>query len=379
MHVVQVNYVFDPSLEPEALLERYAALADWSEALLAAGAGRVSVVQRAARDAELRRRGVDYRFRADGGSPSPGPLLWPRRTHACAAAFDADVVHAHGLIFPVQLGLLRSRLPRRAAVVVQDHAALPPRLRGPLAPLRRAAWRAGLRGADAFFFTAGAQAQPWREAGLIARGQDVHEVLEASRSLRPPPTPPARLPGRPALLWVGRLNANKDPLTVLAGLERALPALPEAQITMAFTEGELLDAVRARSAAPGLDGRVHLRGAVAPERMPALLAAADLFVLGSHHEGSGYALLEALACGLVPVVTDIPSFRAITAGGRIGALWPTGDARALAEALARVAAGDLEALRRGAAAHFRDELSWPAVGRRALAAYRAVLEKRRGR
>ena len=32
--------------------------------------------------------------------------------------------------------------------------------------------------------------------------------------------------GDPAMLWVGRLDANKDPLTVLAGFEQALAAIP---------------------------------------------------------------------------------------------------------------------------------------------------------
>ena len=62
------------------------------------------------------------------------------------------------------------------------------------------------------------------------------------------------------------------------------------------------------------------------------MRAADVFVLGSHREGSGYSLIEALACGLPPVVTDIPSFRSLTAAGAVGALWPCGDARALGDA-----------------------------------------------
>ena len=41
-------------------------------------------------------------------------------------------------------------------------------------------------------------------------------------------------------------------------------------------------------------------------RVEELMRAADIFTLGSHREGSGYALTEALACGLPPVVTDIP-------------------------------------------------------------------------
>ena len=50
--------------------------------------------------------------------------------------------------------------------------------------------------------------------------------------------------------------------------------------------------------------------------MAAFYSAADLFVVGSHHEGSGYSLMEACACGAMPVVTDIPTFRLLTAAER---------------------------------------------------------------
>jgi prepilin-type N-terminal cleavage/methylation domain-containing protein len=135
------------------------------------------------------------------------------------------------------------------------------------------------------------------------------------------------LTGSPAILWVGRLNANKDPLTVLDAFERSARDLPGATLTMIYGTEELLNAVRARvhdSAA--LRDRVRLIGAVPHERLAACYSAADLFITGSHHEGSGYSLMEACACGAIPIVTDIPTFRIMTAGGTVGALWTAGDA-----------------------------------------------------
>jgi glycosyltransferase involved in cell wall biosynthesis len=119
---------------------------------------------------------------------------------------------------------------------------------------------------------------------------------------------------------------------------------------------------------------VRLVGAVAHEAIAAFFSAADLFVLGSHHEGSGYSLMEACACGTVPVVTDIPTFRLLTGGG--GGLWTPGDAAGCARALAEVASRDLEAERHRIAEHFTTALSWDAVGRRALDIYRKVAANR---
>jgi glycosyltransferase involved in cell wall biosynthesis len=119
--------------------------------------------------------------------------------------------------------------------------------------------------------------------------------MEASTPLRPVARQAARqetgLRGSPAVLWVGRLNANKDPLTVLDGFERSVERLPHATLTMIYSTEELLAPVRRRvESAPALSARVHLVGTVPRDRMPMYFSAADLYVGGSHHEGSGYAL-----------------------------------------------------------------------------------------
>ncbi len=147
---------------------------------------------------------------------------------------------------------------------------------------------------------------------------------------------------------------------------------------MVFGEQELEEAVRRRieQSAP-LQSRVRLAGRVPARLMPAFYSAADLFVLGSHHEGSGYALLEALACGVVPVVTDIAAFRAVTNRGSIGRLWPPGDAARCARALVEAANLDLASERSRVLEHFERNLCWPAVGRRAVEIYGEVLSRRR--
>jgi glycosyltransferase involved in cell wall biosynthesis len=186
--------------------------------------------------------------------------------------------------------------------------------------------------------------------------------------------------GSPALLWVGRLNGNKDPLTVLRGVAAFFEACPAARLTMVYASAELEpDVRRVIAAAPALAARVRLAGRVPREDMPAYFSAADIFVLGSHREGSGYAAIEALACGALPVLTDIPSFRALTGDGTVGMLWNRGDAESLARTLAlaapRISADTREACR----TLFDRRFSWPAIGRRAMAIYEEVWTARRRR
>jgi glycosyltransferase involved in cell wall biosynthesis len=183
--------------------------------------------------------------------------------------------------------------------------------------------------------------------------------------------------GVPALLWVGRLDANKDPLTVLDAFEQSLGALPNATLTMVFAEGALEHDIRSRVArSPALRDKVRLAGFVPHDQLASWYTSADLFVLGSAHEGSGYAVLEACACGCSPIVTDIPAFRAITRDGAIGALWRRGDADALQATLLVSALRDRERERRRVVEHFAQHLSWTSVGQRARAIYEAVRETR---
>ena len=104
--------------------------------------------------------------------------------------------------------------------------------------------------------------------------------------------------------------------------------------------------------------------------------AADLLVSGSHREGSGFALIEAMACGLPPVVTDIPSFRALT-GGAVGRLWRRGDATDLAAALRWQWASRNPQQRAAIRAHFERRLSLPAIGQAFGAAYDELRGARR--
>lgn len=383
MNIVQVGCEFDPALpDPDALLDSYMTLTGWSEAIAAFPSHRVTVVHRFHRDAQRVRGGVDYRFLRDGAAGRP--RRWQRLDGLVRAAVEAhpDVVHINGLHFAPLAARLRRRLPPQAVILVQDHGGRPPERRRSLAgAAKRLAWRRGLQWVDGFLFTASEQADPWREAGAIAPAQRIYQVLEASTTLRPVPRDRARRAtgagGSPAVLWVGRLNPNKDPLTILDGFELGLAELPDATLTLIYGEAELEAAVRQRVAAsPRLRDRVRLAGRVARAELPAFYSAADLFVLGSHHEGSGYALIEACACGAVPVVTDIPPFRAIT-GAAVGKLWPAGQPAAFARALIAAARLDLAAESRRVADHFQRSLSWEAVARRALAVYADALAWRR--
>src|SRR6185503_19007606 len=142
--------------------------------------------------------------------------------------------------------------------------------------------------------------------------------------------------GRPVFLWVGRLDKNKDPLTVLDGFTEIVADHPNASLYMIWSDDQLSGEVsRKTTENKVLTRSVKLLGPVAHENIEAYYHSADYFVLGSHYEGSGYALSEALRCGCVPIVTDIPSFRMMTNMGQFGALWKPGDKDSFVEAVVK--------------------------------------------
>jgi len=373
LHVVQISFFSDPARRsPAELLVAWPTLVDVAEAGERAGI-RVSVVQASTHSERLTRKGVRYYFLPFGKAPSTSA---DRKTfRELLRSLAPDVFHVHGLSFTRDVLSLHTLAPT-VPIVLQDHADGTPRF------WRRPAWRRSMSVAAGICFCALDQARPFIEAGLVAGRTQRYTIPESTCRFTPAEQDEARriagVEGAPAVLWVGHLDANKDPLTVLEGISAAMRELPGLRLFCCFGTAPLLDQVRSRIAAdPLLRANVHLLGRVPHEQVEQLMRAADVFVAGSHREGSGYSLIEALACGLSPVVTDIPSFRALTGDGRVGSLWRCGDARSLREALLSVAARVNSATRAEVRAHFERELSFEALGSKLVAMYQDVLARQR--
>jgi glycosyltransferase involved in cell wall biosynthesis len=394
LRIVQANAVYDPAArQPNDLLDSYHTLTEWSAALSAAGA-QVSVVQRFHTQLQVERDGVTYEFTKDSQPPWLSTRAAPAEFVTAVARHSPDVVHVNGLIFPALVAAIRKATGPRTAIVVQHHGGeFPIRGSGLVGLWQRRQWRGGLAAADAFSFTAKEQAEPWRAAEVLG-DQRILEIVESGTKLRRVDRERARtaigISANPLILWVGRLTTNKDPLTVLEGLELALsphhagkrepgaplPALPDARVVMVFGDDTLIAAVDERVRASAvLRDRITLAGRVARDEMPNYYSAADVFVSGSHSEGSGYALIEAMSAGVVPVVTDIPSFRVIA--GDAGARWLPGDGRAFADALRKICAGNLDEERARVALQYDRVLGWDAIARRTIDEYQALAESKR--
>lgn len=372
MHVAQINILPSPQgLGAAEVFELWPSLADIPEAAASSGV-RLSFIQAAAHAEQVTRQGIDYHFTDVSGMQA----VTDRGHHFASLLIDikADVLHVHSLGFPQDAFAIAHYLPR-LPILFQDHADRLPRW------WRRLHWRRWYSCAAGVAFTAAELARLFVDAGVFAPSTPLFEIPESSSRFSLGDRGSARaetgLHGDPCIVWVGHLAPGKDPLTMLEGVARAASQLPGLQLWCAFGSAPLMGEVQRRMASdPRLHGRVHLLGRVPHAQVERLMQAADVFVSASRSESCGYALLEAMACGAWPVVTDIPAFRTLTEGGRAGELYPCGDPVKLAEAILRASHERWE--RAKVRAHFDEALSFAAVGRKWADAYERVFERQGG-
>jgi glycosyltransferase involved in cell wall biosynthesis len=121
------------------------------------------------------------------------------------------------------------------------------------------------------------------------------------------------------LVFVGRLDRQKDPLLLLEAFRIALEHDTELRLVL-IGDGTLRAKVDEVSQSEKLRGRVTVTGALSRPEIANMLRAADLFVMSSAYEGMPIAVLEALATGLPVVSTDVGELRRVLRNGLNGYL-----------------------------------------------------------
>lgn len=284
----------------------------------------------------------------------------PFAAHRYIKKQQPDYILVQGLIFPLQLMALRMSIGKKSKIIVQHHGEKP--FTGIKGMLQRIADRF----IDAYIFTSLGNAGEWISRKIIASQTKCHEVLEASTHFEMADKTTSKallhINGEQNFLWVGRLHILKDPITVISAFEQFVVSSPDAQLYMIYQTAELLPEIkRMIDNSVLLKKSVYLVGAVPHDTLPAWFSAADFFLSGSHKEGSGYALIEAMACGCIPVVTNIPSFKKITANGRAGFLFEPGNIASLLQVLQNCSLINRQQFAAAVTEHSRKELSFKKI------------------
>ncbi|HOE34887.1 MAG TPA: glycosyltransferase family 4 protein, partial [Anaerolineaceae bacterium] len=119
----------------------------------------------------------------------------------------------------------------------------------------------------------------------------------------------------------------------------------------------------------GQEEKVYFGGRVELEELPGWYGAADLYVSPSHVDGSSVSLLEAMACGLPSIVSDIPANLEWIQDGRNGWIFPDGDAQTLARTILTAAEQDWRGFKLQARQDAVQKADWKAGVQKLLACY----------
>lgn len=169
---------------------------------------------------------------------------------------------------------------------------------------------------------------------VVGNGVDAHRFRQLDR------TECRRVLGLgaevPVLISVGGLVERKGfhrVIEVLPDLIRHWPDLVYLIVGGPSAEGNNRAQLEAQVARLGLNAHVRFLGTRPPEELSSVLSAADVFVLATRMEGWANVFLEAMACGLPVVTTDVGGNQEVVCRPGLGAVVPFGDSAALEEAL----------------------------------------------
>jgi glycosyltransferase involved in cell wall biosynthesis len=295
-----------------------------------------------------------------------------RRYHGQLSAYEEAVALAADLarIQPSLYHAIDLRLPGRppCPLVVTLHDLIPwawggPRMRGE----RFRFWpgKRLLRRADVVLAVSKATAADAERFGRVDPRR-VRVVPEAADEVFAPRAGAAERVRRRwgvdagYLLFVGALDARKEPASLLRAWDAARQIRPSLQLVVAGDPGR-----QAPSSMPG----ARMLGRVSDEELADLYTAAGCFIFTSRYEGFGLPCLEAMACGC-----PVAAFRNSSVPEVVddaGDMVDDGDADALGQAAARMSAEPARWRRLGL--ERAKAFSWRKTARATIAAYESLL------
>jgi glycosyltransferase involved in cell wall biosynthesis len=354
MRFVFASYVVTPEFDnPQAWLERIRIYANMPAAL--AQKHEVYSIEQINYEGELINKSVIYKFlRLPTSSFSAAVKL-----NKYIAALAPDIVIIHGLHYPLQVVHLRVLLHKKIKIIVQHHAERP------FTGVKKYIQRLAGKFVDAYLFASRDMGLDWVNKGNLAHPEKIHEVMEVSSLFYPVDKrfvkKQLNITSELVFLWVGRLNENKDPLTVINAFLKFVTIESEARLYMIYHTEELLPQIIQLLNNHPESSAISLIGKVPNPDLLYWYNCADYILSASHYEGSGTAICEAMSCGCIPIVTDIFSFRMITNNGDCGLLYKAGNEGALLAALKHTKQLNVKQMRDKCLAYFNTNLSFEAI------------------
>jgi glycosyltransferase involved in cell wall biosynthesis len=290
--------------------------------------------------------------------------FFPWELNSYIKSLNPDAVIIHGFHFPWKVLTLRNTLGSRVKFFLQHHAEKP------YLDFRRSLQSKVDHFIDRYFFTAQDLAKPFLDAGIISSKEKIVEVMEVSSTFRKRSRADAKkelgIGEHIVYSWVGRLDDNKDPITLLNAFIPFARENPGVLLNLIFKDDTLIEEVNKLL----MDGPKNIQqvGKVEHEKLEVWFNASDFILSTSHYEGSGISVCEGMSCGCIPIVSNIPSFAMMTADHSIGLTFKPGDAESLLLALKKSVTINRETEQKKAMDQFQKCLSAHSIATKMLEA-----------
>jgi glycosyltransferase involved in cell wall biosynthesis len=284
----------------------------------------------------------------------------PLKTHRYIKSSSPDIILIQGFIYPLQVLFLRFMIGKRSRIIIQHHGERP------FSGIKKWFQKWACKSSDAFLFTTKENADQWIDSNILSPDSRIYELLEASTnfsvsSKKQELRKELNISGEYNFLWVGRLISGKDPLTALIAFSVFCKINPEARLYMIFQQNDLISEVNSFINENELGSKVKLVGYKPHEDLEQWFNAADFYISTSHKEACGYTMLEAMACGCIPIVTNIPSYRKITKNGKFGKLFNPGDPSSLLKQMRSLNGLDRKSFSKAISEYFKENLSFKKI------------------
>ncbi len=281
----------------------------------------------------------------------------PWKLHRKVKSLNPDVVIVSSFMYPLQVVQLRASLGSHVKIIVQHHAEKP------FSGIKKIIQHFASRTIDLYLFVSKETGNCWVKNHNLVSEKKIREFPEVSSGFYPVDKTSARaitnLSGSPAFIWVGRLNQNKDPVLAVKNFLLFAESHKQARLYMIYHTDELLPEINSLLPEEGTESAVVLIGKIPHHDLLFWFNSADYYLSASHYEGSGTALCEAMSCGCIPIVTNIPPFRAIL--GRAGLFYEPGNAISLLSALNETDLLPVSEKKQELFSRFETELSFSAI------------------
>lgn len=123
--------------------------------------------------------------------------------------------------------------------------------------------------------------------------------------------------------------------TFILALPTIIEKMPDTRVIL-VGDGLLKEKIKKQVVTLNLEKYIYFAGLVNEEKMAEYLNAADIYVSGSISDGTSCSLLEAMACKLPVVVTDIPANREWVVDSQNGYLVPIKDVNLLSSTIIKI-------------------------------------------